>query len=117
MIISFQEKSFNDYSHYRKITLLQRYFLDLILPLYKAVGFEDNINDPYLVQLTREIAVKWACRMGHKDCLDKVLDLYRRWMMAPDDIRWVQCGGEMCDCVPYTAFRPISLSHILKANG
>ncbi|ROT72062.1 putative aminopeptidase N [Penaeus vannamei] len=64
---------------------LKRYILDLILPLYNAVGFEDNINDPYLVQLTREIAVRWACKMGHKDCLDKVLDLYRRWMVTPDD--------------------------------
>ncbi|XP_042891237.1 aminopeptidase N-like [Penaeus japonicus] len=64
---------------------LKRYLLDLVFPLYKAVGFEERRDDPYLELKKRRIAVRWACKLGHKDCLDKVLTLYRQWMSQPDN--------------------------------
>ncbi|ROT77107.1 putative aminopeptidase N [Penaeus vannamei] len=64
---------------------LKRYLLDLVLPLYETVGFDDKLEDPHLEQRKRKIAVNWACKLGHKDCLDKVLTLYRQWMANPDN--------------------------------
>ncbi|XP_037798461.1 aminopeptidase N-like [Penaeus monodon] len=64
---------------------LKRYLLDLVLPLYEAVGFDDKIEDPYLEQKKRKIAVNWACKLGHKDCLGKALTLYKQWMANPDN--------------------------------
>merc|ERR1712212_421769 len=64
---------------------LKRYILDLVLPLYKSVGFTDKPEDPHLVQHKRRIAVSWACKLGHKDCLKKTLDLYRQWMANTDN--------------------------------
>ncbi|XP_063609327.1 LOW QUALITY PROTEIN: aminopeptidase N-like [Penaeus indicus] len=64
---------------------LKRYLLNLVSPLYEAVGFDDKIDDPYLEQKKRKIAVNWACKLGHKDCLDKALTLYRQWMANPDN--------------------------------
>nr|XP_027223205.1 aminopeptidase N-like [Penaeus vannamei] len=64
---------------------LKRYLLDLVLPLYESVGFDNNIEDSFLEQKKRKIAVKWACRLGHKDCLNKALTLYRHWMSQPDN--------------------------------
>ncbi|ROT69080.1 Aminopeptidase N [Penaeus vannamei] len=51
----------------------------------KSVGFDNNIEDSFLEQKKRKIAVKWACRLGHKDCLNKALTLYRHWMSQPDN--------------------------------
>ncbi|XP_027211538.2 aminopeptidase N [Penaeus vannamei] len=86
---------------------LKRYLLDLVLPLYETVGFDDKLEDPHLEQRKRKIAVNWACKLGHKDCLDKVLTLYRQWMANPDNtslipsnLKWtvycraIQEGGE-----------------------
>ncbi|XP_037798468.1 aminopeptidase N-like [Penaeus monodon] len=64
---------------------LKRYLLDLVLALYEAVGFDDKIEDPYLEQKKRKIAVNWACKLGHKDCLGKALTLYRQWMGNADN--------------------------------
>ncbi|XP_047472166.1 aminopeptidase N-like [Penaeus chinensis] len=64
---------------------LKRYLLDLVLPLYKAVGFDEKVDDPYIEQKKRKIAVHWACKLGHKDCLDKALTLYRQWMANSDN--------------------------------
>ncbi|ROT69094.1 putative Aminopeptidase N precursor [Penaeus vannamei] len=64
---------------------LKRYLLDLVLPLYESVGFDNNIEDSFLEQKKRKIAVTWACRLGHKDCLNKALTLYRHWMSQPDN--------------------------------
>ncbi|XP_063590569.1 aminopeptidase N-like [Penaeus indicus] len=62
---------------------LKHYLLDLVLPLYESVGFDNKIEDSFLEQQKRKIAVNWACKLGHKDCLDKVQTLYRHWMAHP----------------------------------
>lgn len=72
---------------YTRFNVLQRYLLDLVLPLYETVRFDDKLEDPHLEQRKRKIAVNWACKLGHKDCLDKVLTLYRQWMANPDNSR------------------------------
>ncbi|XP_063593106.1 aminopeptidase N-like [Penaeus indicus] len=64
---------------------LKHYLLDLVLPLYESVGFDNKIEDSFLEQQKRKIAVNWACKLGHKDCLDKVQTLYRHWMAHPDN--------------------------------
>ncbi|XP_042891875.1 aminopeptidase N-like [Penaeus japonicus] len=64
---------------------LKRYIRDLVLPLYRAVGFDARAEDSFLEQEKRKIAVNWACKLGHKDCLDEVLTRYRQWMSQPDN--------------------------------
>ncbi|XP_037798491.1 aminopeptidase N-like isoform X2 [Penaeus monodon] len=62
---------------------LKHYILELILPLYKAVGFDDKAEDPYLLKEKRRLAVEWACSLGHGHCLQRARALYRRWMLDP----------------------------------
>ncbi|XP_068246618.1 uncharacterized protein [Palaemon carinicauda] len=61
----------------------KKYMLDLLIPLYDSVGFEDRLDDPHLTQLKRVKALLWACDLGHKDCVSKSVALYRLWMDYP----------------------------------
>lgn len=65
---------------------LKNYLLDLLIPLYDSVGFDDDLNDPHLEQLQRVEAVTWACNMGHGDCLTNSVSLYADWMLNPTDL-------------------------------
>ncbi|XP_047472757.1 aminopeptidase N-like isoform X1 [Penaeus chinensis] len=62
---------------------LKHYLLKLTLPLYKAVGFDDKAEDPYLLKEKRRLAIEWACDLGHGHCLQQARALYRRWMLDP----------------------------------
>ncbi|XP_068228790.1 aminopeptidase N-like isoform X1 [Palaemon carinicauda] len=62
---------------------LKRYLLDILVPLYESVGFQDSPSDPLLEQYKRQKALAWTCALGHKDCLDNVVALYRQWMQNP----------------------------------
>ncbi|XP_027211488.2 aminopeptidase N [Penaeus vannamei] len=64
---------------------LKKYILDLVVPLYESVGFTNRHDDPFLEQSKRRTAVSWACMLGHQDCLDNVLSLYRQWMSNPEN--------------------------------
>ncbi|XP_069189122.1 aminopeptidase N-like [Procambarus clarkii] len=64
---------------------LKNYLLDLVVPLYDRVGFNNRADDPLLEQYLRHTAVSWACTLRHKPCLDNVLGLYRQWMTNPEN--------------------------------
>ncbi|KAK7027939.1 hypothetical protein SK128_026274 [Halocaridina rubra] len=64
---------------------LKRYLLDILVPLYNSVGFQDSPNDPLLEQYKRQKALTWACILEHKDCLVSVVDLYHKWMQNPSN--------------------------------
>ncbi|XP_042215803.1 aminopeptidase N-like isoform X2 [Homarus americanus] len=62
---------------------LKNYLLDMVVQLYDSVGFDNSLDDLLLEQYKRNTAVDWACKLGHKPCLDNVLNLYRQWMLNP----------------------------------
>ncbi|XP_018019108.1 aminopeptidase N-like, partial [Hyalella azteca] len=62
-----------------------RYLISLLEPLYKKVGFADNLNDPHLDQLIRVQAISWMCSLDYKDCVTQVVSLFKRWMEQPAD--------------------------------
>ncbi|KAK7075138.1 hypothetical protein SK128_009536 [Halocaridina rubra] len=64
---------------------LKKYLLDLIVPLYERIGFKDNLNDPLLDQYKRDMALSWACDLGHEDCVNNVKRLFSNWMKNPSD--------------------------------
>ncbi|XP_047740791.1 aminopeptidase N [Hyalella azteca] len=63
----------------------KRYLISLLEPLYKKVGFADNLNDPHLDQLIRVQAVSWMCSRKYKDCVSQAVSLFKRWMEQPDN--------------------------------
>lgn len=56
-------------------------------PLYTSVGFDDSAEDPHLDQHKRVLVLKWACRLGHQNCVEKSVSLYKMWMRDPDNKR------------------------------
>ncbi|XP_050688572.1 aminopeptidase N-like [Eriocheir sinensis] len=63
---------------------LEEYLLTLLTPLYDSVGFEDSAADPHLDQIKRVKVLYWACHLGHQDCVDKSVRLYKKWMKKPE---------------------------------
>ncbi|XP_071548249.1 aminopeptidase N-like isoform X2 [Panulirus ornatus] len=64
---------------------LKNYLLDILVPLYDSVGFEDSVSDPLLDQYKRQKALSWACELDHPDCLYKAASFYNHWMSNPDN--------------------------------
>lgn len=62
---------------------LKSYLLDILIPLYNSVGFEDNLNDPHLDQYKRVKALSWACNLGYQDCVDNSQSLFNTWVLNP----------------------------------
>ncbi|XP_063587806.1 aminopeptidase N-like [Penaeus indicus] len=65
---------------------LKNYLLDILIPLYESVGFEENPDDGLLDRYKRAKAVVWACALGHQHCLDSASALYHAWMANPDNL-------------------------------
>ncbi|KAF2365600.1 ERAP1-like C-terminal domain, partial [Trinorchestia longiramus] len=64
---------------------LKHYLLDLLVPLYDAVGFDDSADDSQLEQKKRVLAVDWACHLEYDDCVTRAVDLFAQWMDNPTD--------------------------------
>ncbi|XP_047482307.1 aminopeptidase N-like isoform X1 [Penaeus chinensis] len=64
---------------------LKSYLLDILIPLYNSVGFDDNLNDPHLDQFKRVKALAWACNLGYQDCVDKSQGLFNSWVQNPSN--------------------------------
>ncbi|XP_042889263.1 aminopeptidase N-like [Penaeus japonicus] len=64
---------------------LKTYLLDLLIPLYESVGFDDNLNDPHLDQYKRVKALSWACNLGYQDCVDNSQNLFNTWVQNPSN--------------------------------
>ncbi|XP_063596362.1 aminopeptidase N-like isoform X2 [Penaeus indicus] len=64
---------------------LKSYLLDILIPLYNSVGFDDNLNDPHLDQYKRVKALSWACNLGYQDCVDRSQGLFNSWVQNPSN--------------------------------
>ncbi|KAK8402060.1 hypothetical protein O3P69_001270 [Scylla paramamosain] len=64
---------------------LKNYLLDILVPLYDSVGFQDRDNDPLLNQYKRQKALSWACQLEHPDCLRNAAASYVAWMADPSN--------------------------------
>ncbi|XP_064106708.1 aminopeptidase N-like [Macrobrachium nipponense] len=62
---------------------LKNYLLDMLIPLYDSVGFDDDLDDPHLEQFKRVSAVSWVCKLGYEDCVTNSVNLYKAWMQNP----------------------------------
>lgn len=52
--------------------LYTQHVLTIIDKVYKKLGFKEDVaKDDHLDQLNRELITTWACKYGHKDCVDK----------------------------------------------
>ncbi|XP_042228344.1 aminopeptidase N-like [Homarus americanus] len=74
---------YNMFTHSPHYAAFKNYLLDLIMPLYESVGFADNWQDPHLQQYKRVLALSWACKLQHQDCVDNSVSLFHQWMLNP----------------------------------
>jgi len=61
----------------------KKYMLGLIDRLFKETGFIDKLEDPQLTVYKRVDVLKWACYLGHPDCVRKAVDQYQNWRSSP----------------------------------
>lgn len=62
---------------------LRGYLLSLVVPLYDSVGFYDHPADTHLTQYKRVITTKFACKLGHRPCVDNATNLFSTWINSP----------------------------------
>lgn len=62
------------------ITSDQKYFLELIEPLYNEVGFNDTADSDMLLGYKRMDILSIACHYGLKDCIDRSKTEFMNWM-------------------------------------
>ena len=67
------------------LTFLQKFYLSLFVPMYEKIGFVDSVHDSHLVQRKRASILNIVCDMGHPSCVEKSVDLYKKWMSNPTD--------------------------------
>lgn len=66
---------------------LQRYILNLIEKLYDETGFVDNASDPQLTVYKRVEVLRWACSLGHEDCVRNAVTQFQNWRSSPQPDR------------------------------
>ncbi|XP_063609325.1 aminopeptidase N-like [Penaeus indicus] len=64
---------------------IKSFLLDLVMPLYNSLRLTNETEDSRPVQHLQELAVYWACRLGHPQCLDDAVTTYHVWMEVPND--------------------------------
>jgi hypothetical protein len=62
------------------------YMVDLILPIYNKLGWEDNpLRDKWLDTLHRDIIISTACRFNLDHCIQRAQDLFEEWFNSPSN--------------------------------
>jgi aminopeptidase N len=62
------------------------YMMDLILPIYNKLGWEDNpLKDKWLDTLHRDTIISAACRYNLDDCIQRAQDLFEQWFNFPSN--------------------------------
>ncbi|XP_047471493.1 aminopeptidase N-like [Penaeus chinensis] len=64
---------------------IKSFLLDLMMPLYNSLGLTNETEDSRPVQHLQELAVNWACKLGHPQCLNDAVTSYRVWMEVPNN--------------------------------
>ncbi|CAF4047377.1 unnamed protein product, partial [Rotaria sordida] len=63
---------------------VQRYFLNLILPLYNNIGWTTiNQTTDWRRALIQPKLLSAACSYGYRDCIDTARSMFRRWYLNP----------------------------------
>ncbi|CAF4239646.1 unnamed protein product [Rotaria sp. Silwood2] len=63
---------------------VQRYFLELVLPIYNAIGWVPNDKSTeWLGTLLQPSIVSAACHYGDPECIEVARNAYRRWNLNP----------------------------------
>lgn len=63
---------------------VQKYFLDLVLPLYYKIGWAPiNQSTDWLRALLQPNVLSTACRYGHPECIEEARNAFRRWSTNP----------------------------------
>ncbi|XP_069669083.1 aminopeptidase N-like isoform X2 [Periplaneta americana] len=60
------------------------YVLILLHKLYDSFGFKFSTDDSYMTKMIQPTVIHWACTMGHKDCVDKAIEMFSEWKSKPD---------------------------------
>lgn len=59
---------------------IQKYFLDLVLPLYHQIGWAPiDQSTQWLRTLLQPHVLSAACRYGYRECVEQAQAAYRRW--------------------------------------
>ncbi|CAA9998856.1 unnamed protein product, partial [Nesidiocoris tenuis] len=69
---------------YRRISYFQGYFLNLINRLYEETGFIDKHTDEQLLIYKRVEVLRWACALGHEDCVKNAVLQFQHWRSSPN---------------------------------
>lgn len=65
----------------------KKYILSLIEKLYDETGFVDNASDPQLTVYKRVEVLRWACSLGHEDCVRNAVTQFQNWRSSPQPDR------------------------------
>ncbi|BES97198.1 aminopeptidase [Nesidiocoris tenuis] len=60
------------------------YFLNLINRLYEETGFIDKHTDEQLLIYKRVEVLRWACALGHEDCVKNAVLQFQHWRSSPN---------------------------------
>lgn len=52
--------------------------------LYEDTGFMDNATDGHLRVFKRVEVLKWACTLGHEDCVRNAVTQFQNWRTSPN---------------------------------
>jgi aminopeptidase N len=62
------------------------YMVDLILPIYNKLGWEDNsLKDKWLDTLHRDMIISIACRYDLDHCIQRAQQLFEEWFNSPSN--------------------------------
>jgi hypothetical protein len=60
------------------------YVVQLIMPLYEKLTWEDNPSDKWLDRILRRSIIRMACKLGLDDCVRKSQRYLKEWINNPD---------------------------------
>ncbi|XP_064118954.1 aminopeptidase N-like [Macrobrachium nipponense] len=63
------------------------YILSLLEPLFATLGFQSSPSEDFWHKLSNPDLTQWACELGHIYCVQKAKELYRKWMLDPQQNR------------------------------
>jgi hypothetical protein len=62
------------------------YMVDLILPIYNKLGWQDNtLGDKWLDTLHRDMIISIACHYNMDHCIQRAQDLFEEWFNSPSN--------------------------------
>ena len=57
----------------------KEFMIRQLLPIYQHLGFENKKTDSSMTIRLREVVINQVCNLGHDDCKEKAIQLFRKW--------------------------------------